>query len=253
MFTTRRLWRRYGSKTLITGLVIGTAWLIRQTQGAFIAELYHSAVRPFQYGPSQEEQLTNAKISELKQQVVELQVQNEKLKDLVDYVQGQERPSVVAPIVGRTADHWWKQVTLGRGSKDGVAVGNVVMGTGGLVGRIISVTPNTSRVLLISDPTSKVGVSISRTRYMGAMRGDGSDRAVMKFFDKVPEVRKGDVVTTSPVTNLFPSGLPIGTIESIDLEATPAPEAVIKLSAPMGQLEWLVIHPFQPKPDNVDS
>jgi rod shape-determining protein MreC len=65
----------------------------------------------------------------------------------------------------------------------------------------------------------------------------------MQFFDKVPDVRRGDVVATSSVSKLFPSGLPIGRIESVNLDKTPAPEAVIELTAPMSSLEWVVAYP----------
>ncbi len=247
MFSSRRIWRKYGTRTLLTGLVISTAWVIRQTQGAVITEIYGSVVRPFSQSPNQEEQLTNAKIKQLNEELAELKVQNDNFKQLLGYVESQDKESIVAPVVGRSADHWWHQVTLARGSRDGVKVGYVVVGIGGLVGRITSVTPHTSRVLLVSDPTSKVGVAVSRTRDMGAMKGAGTDRALMEFFEKVPDVRKGDVVTTSQHSQIWPTGIPIGTIESIDTESGPAPQATIKLSAPIGQLEWLIIHPFESK------
>ena len=194
--------------------------------------------------PPKKSYLLAPKSSNSIKKLAELEVQNEKFKQLLGYVEKQDQESIVAPVVGRSADHWWHQVTLARGSKDGVKVGYVVVGIGGLVGRVTTVTSHTSRVLLISDPTSKIGVTVSRTRDMGAMKGSGTDRALMHFFEKVPDIRKGDVVTTSPVSRLLPAGIPIGTIESIDTESGPAPQATVKLSAPMGQLEWLVIHHF---------
>jgi rod shape-determining protein MreC len=199
--------------------------------------------RPFQSGPTQEERLTDARVLELKQQLVELESQNQKLKELLNYGKTQKQQGIVAPVVGRSADHWWQQVTLGRGSQEGIKVGFVVMGPGGLVGRVISVTPNSSRVLLISDATSKVGAVISRSRSMGFMRGQGSNRAVLQFFDKVPDVRRGDVVSTSPVSKLFPSGLPLGRVESVNLDKSPAPEAVIELTSPISYLEWVIVYP----------
>jgi rod shape-determining protein MreC len=50
-------------------------------------------------------------------------------------------------------------------------------------------------------------------------------------------------VTTSSVSQLFPSGLPVGRIESLNLEKNPAPEAVIEITAPMSRLEWLMVYP----------
>jgi rod shape-determining protein MreC len=243
MFILRRWWDRNGVAIVLGGLTLSAAWLVRQTQGTALFEAYQLMTRPFQSGPTQEERLTDARVLELKQQLVEIESQNQKLKELLDYGKTQKQQGILAPVVGRSADHWWQQVTLGRGSQEGIKVGFVVMGPGGLVGRVISVTPNSSRVLLISDATSKVGAVISRSRSMGFMRGQGSNRAVLQFFDKVPDVRRGDVVSTSPVSQLFPSGLPLGRVESVNLDKSPAPEAVIELTAPISYLEWVIVYP----------
>ena len=154
----------------------------------------------------------------------------------------------VAPVIGRSADHWWQQLILGRGQQDGIKVGAIVSGEGGLVGRVVQVTPNTSRVLLISDPTSQLGVTVSRSRNMGYIRGQSANRVIMEFFDKVPDVRPGDVISTSSYSQLFPPGLAVGVVESVNLNRSPAPEAVVELSAPISSLEWVVVSP-NPKAD----
>jgi rod shape-determining protein MreC len=78
---------------------------------------------------------------------------------------------------------------------------------------------------------------------MGFMRGQGSNRAVLQFFDKVPDVRRGDAVSTSPVSQLFPAGLAVGRVESVNLDKSPAPEAIIELTAPVSYLEWVIVYP----------
>lgn len=243
MFILRRWWDRHGVAIVLGGLTLSAAWLIRETQGAALFETYQLMSRPFQLGVTKEERITDARVNELQQRLVELEIQNQKLKELLDYSKTQKQKGIVAAIVGRSADHWWQQITLGRGSQDGIQKDYIVMGPGGLVGRVVSVTPNSSRVLLISDPTSKVGAAISRSRSMGFMRGQGSNRAVLQFFDKVPDVRRGDVVSTSSVSELFPPGLPLGRVESVNLDKSPAPEAVIELTSPISYLEWVVIYP----------
>ncbi|MBW4488434.1 MAG: rod shape-determining protein MreC [Trichocoleus desertorum ATA4-8-CV12] len=245
MYTLRRWWDRYGIKMLLVGVTLGTAWMVRETQGAAILEVYQGMTRPFQGAPNAEEQIANARVLELQQRLVELESQNQKLQDLLSYASTRPRKGIAAPVIGRSADHWWQQVTLGRGSKDGLQVGYVVAGPGGLVGRVTSVTPRTSRVLLISDPTSRVGVVVSRSRYTGYMRGQAANRAVLEFFDKVPDVRRGDVISTSTFSQLFPSGMPVGRVESVNLNKSPAPEAVIELSAPISYLEWVIVYPHQ--------
>ncbi len=243
MFIIRRWWDRHGVAIVLGGLTLSAAWLVRETQGAALFEAYQLMTRPFQLGATQEERISDARVNELQQRLVELEIQNQKLKELLDYSKTQKQKGIVAAIVGRSADHWWQQITLGRGSQDGIQKDHIVMGPGGLVGRVVSVTPNSSRVLLISDPTSKVGAAISRSRSMGFMRGQGSNRAVLQFFDKVPDVRRGDVVSTSSVSELFPPGLPLGRVESVNLDKSPAPEALIELTSPISYLEWVVVYP----------
>ncbi|MGP1382492.1 MAG: rod shape-determining protein MreC [Thainema sp.] len=241
MYTLQRWWDRNGIKLGLACLAIGTAWLIRQTQGAAIYEMYQTITRPFQTLPNSEETLENAQILELQQRLIELESQNQELRELINEAKAQTGEDVVAPVIGRSADHWWHQLALGRGSQDGIEVGDVVIAPGGLVGRIVDVTSNTSRVLLISDPSSRVGITVSRSRSMGYMRGQSADRAVVEFFEKVPDVRRGDVVSTSSLSQLYPSSVPIGRIESVNLNKSPAPEAVITLTAPISSLEWVIV------------
>lgn len=243
MFTLRRWWDRHRLQIVLGSLAIGIAIVLHQTSGAFLLEFYQLLTRPFQGSPPKEMVLENAKTQELQQRLTELENQNQRLQELLGYIAETKKKGIAAPVVGRSADHWWNQVILGRGSQDGIAIGNVVAAPGGLVGRVVSVTSNTSRVLLLSDPSSRVGVIISRSRHMGYMRGKPPNQAVLEFFDKVPDVRKGDVVSTSSLSQLYPAGLPVGRIESVNMRKSPAPEAVIELSAPIGYLEWTVVYP----------
>jgi len=187
MLAVRRWWNRYGLRIGLVALAIASAWALRQTQGAAVYELYRLITLPFQTQEAQRTAaLETAQSLELQERLIELENQNQRLKQLLDYNAAQAKPGVVAPVVGRSADHWWQQVTLGRGSNHGITEGYVVSGTGGIVGRVVRVTPNTSRVLLVSDPTSQIGVTVSRSRVMGFMRGRSGTRAVMQFFEKIP-------------------------------------------------------------------
>ncbi len=238
----RRWWDKNRWQLIGTCLVLVCAWIIRQTQGAAISELTNIVTRPFQ-DSTQIARLNDARTIELQGRLVELESQNQQLKDLLDYRAAQKnRQMIVAPVIGRSADLWWQQVTLGRGSKAGIGVDFVVTAPGGLVGRVISVTPNTSRVLLVSDVTSQFGVTVSRSRYTGLLKGQSSTRAVMQFFDKVPDVRLGDFVATSPYSQIFPAGIPVGRVEKIDLTKSPAPEAAIALTSPLNYLEWVFVY-----------
>ncbi|MEG4229061.1 rod shape-determining protein MreC [Microcoleus sp. N9_B2] len=250
---TFRKWWDLRLQIALLGLAVTAAWGVRQTQGAAVFEVYNWVTRPFHANGSGQEELISARTQELQAQLLEVENQNQKLKELLGYVSAKKPKGIVAPIVGRSADHWWQQVTLGRGSKDGIKTDFTVMGPGGLVGRVVSVTPNTSLVLLVSDATSQLGVGITRSRNMGFMRGKGGNQAVMEFFENVPNVKPGDVVSTSSYSQLFPPGLPVGKVVSVDMNKTPAPEAVVEFSAPMNSLEWAVVYPHSKQAEPKDS
>ena len=249
MLIVRRWYAQYGSKLMWAVITLGIGWFFRQTQGTPILELYYWLSRPFEPAPPVllQERLTNARIQELEMRLAELERQNQQLQELLGYFETQSQSVITSPIIGRSTDDWWKQVILGRGSHDGIKVGFIVTGIGGVIGRVVDVTLHTSRVLLVSDPTSRVGATVSRSRTMGLVEGKGSRIVVMRFFEKVPNVNPGDTITTSPVSRLFPGGLPIGRVESVNLESSPAPQATIKLTAPINDLEWAIVHPFDSK------
>ncbi|MBE9034266.1 rod shape-determining protein MreC [aff. Roholtiella sp. LEGE 12411] len=252
MVTLRKWWGHKGLQIGLLSLLVGSAWILRQTQGALLVEMYQVITRPlqmFQPVANSEERLRDVRLLELQTRIVDLESQNKKLQDLLGYVEKEplvSRP-ITARVVGRSADHWWQQVTLNRGSNVGIQEGFIVKSDGGLVGLVESATPNTSRVLLISDLKSQVGVTISRTAAKGVLRGDSSSEAVLEFYEKVPNVKVGDLISTSTYSQKFPAGLAVGRIKSLDLKKLPASVAKVELFPPIRSLDWVSVYP---KPTN---
>ena len=234
---------------VVTIIVLGSSWLLKETQMSPILEAYYLATSPLQSQRQLllEDKLINARILELEQQNEELQQQNSQFKQLLNYIEPEAKATIPAPIIGRYQDGWWQQIIIGRGSKEGIQEGYIVTGIGGIVGRIVAVTPNTSRVLLISHPSSRVGVVVTKSRHLGYLQGNDGQTATMHFFAKVTNIKPGDAISISPLSNLYPTGMPIGKIISVNYDEGPAPKAEVELTAPLESLEWLVVHPFQPK------
>ena len=143
------------------------------------------------------------------------------------------------------ANRWWNRVTLGKGEKDGVKPGYTVVGIGGLVGRVTHVTPHTSKVLLISDNTSRVGAVLTSERQFGYIKGKGSSTVTMHLFERAVEIEPGDEITTSSLSKLYPPGLPLGKVKSAKKQKDV--EVEVEISAPIEVLEWVVIQPFEPR------
>jgi len=237
-----RWWLQHGVSLILTGVVLGGAWGIRATQGAWLAEAFYWLHLPWSQQP--DPSLLAAATQELQVQVQELQRQNQELRKLLNVPSPLGSQAVVATVIARQADHWWQQFTLNRGQKDNIMPGDVVAAPGGLVGRVEMVTPNTSRVILISDPSSRVGVVVSRTREMGILRGQGSQEAILEFFSKDPQVQVGDAVLTSGLSSFYPAGMMVGIVRAVNLNTSPAPQAIVELSAPLGMVEWSLVYRY---------
>ncbi|MFM6405940.1 MAG: rod shape-determining protein MreC, partial [Microcystis sp.] len=176
MYSARRKWTQQGWRLLLLAAALGGAWYIRTYQSGAILELYGLLTRPFQGEETnlQEQLLADQRVRELQNRLSEVEYQNQQLKKQLGYYQTQKKPLISAPIIGRSADDWWQQVIIGRGSADGVEVGASVTGIGGLVGRITEVTPHTSKVLLVSNSQSRIGATVNRSRAMGLIQGQNS-------------------------------------------------------------------------------
>ncbi len=244
-----RWWDRHGFRTILTVIALLIALWLKQTQGTLIAEAYYFIVSPFQTEQQLvlEDKLTNARILELEQRVTELEQQNKQLQQLSDYAELQPVKNVTAPVIGRSRDGWWNRVTLGKGKQDGIQSGYTVLGIGGLVGRVIQVTPHTSKVLLISDSTSRIGAIQSRNRQFGYIEGKGSSTVVMHFFDQAIDIKPGDNISTSNLSKLYPPGLGIGRVVSAKKDRDVQVEVEVELTAPIDILEWVIVQPFAPK------
>jgi rod shape-determining protein MreC len=245
-----RWWDKYGFRTVLIAVALVVALLIKQTHAAVLSEVYYFIVSPFQSQTQLvlEDRLTNARILELEQQVTELTQQNQQLKQLLAYNETQTTANVTAPVIGRNSDRWWHQITLGKGSQDGIKPGDIVMGIGGLIGRVAHVTSHTSQVLLISDASSRVGAILSRNRQLGYIQGQEESTVVMHFFNQVADIKPGDKIATSNLSKLYPPGLPIGKVKSKSQKQTQEAitEIIVELTAPIDILEWVSVQPFQP-------
>jgi rod shape-determining protein MreC len=239
-----RWWKKNRLQIIFGVSSVAIAWLIFQSKGTAILEIFSSFTRFLQPNAEVNRKafLADSFFLELQNQITEIEAENQQLKKLLGYVKTQKGSLVTAPIIGRSPDAWWQIITIGVGNKQGVKKDDIVTGIGGLVGRVVETTPNTSRVLLISDSTSRVGATTGRTRYMGFIKGNSSQIAIMEFYAKVSDVKLGDVVFTSSVSSIFPPGIPIGKIKSVNLNKSPAPEATIEFTAPINFLEWVVVH-----------
>lgn len=215
--------------------------LVRWSKGAGFVDAYALLSRPFWPGSAQKEWLQSAATLENKVQLELLQQDNKRLRQLLELKQGSSDGQVPAAVISRNAAAWWQQLELGQGSVAGLAPGDAVIGPGGLIGRIQSVTPSTARVKLLTAPGSQIGVWVPRTRQHALLVGVGTARPQLRFIDKDIDARPGDLVSTSPASTLFPPNLPVAVIQTLDSRAVPAPEGFVQLIAAPEAVDWVQV------------
>ena len=216
--------------------------LVRLSKGAGFADAYSLLSRPFWPGSAQREWLDAAADLEQRAKLQLLEDDNRRLRGLVGLQKsGEGLGDVSAAVISRTTRGWWQQMELGKGALQGLAAGDAVLGPGGLVGRIQSVTPATSRVKLLTAPGNEIGVWLPRSRSHGLLVGLGTSRPQLRFIEKDPQVRPGDLVSTSPASTLLPANVPIGVVQSVNERAVPAPYAVVQLIAAPEAIDWVQV------------
>ena len=237
----RRRWQGIGRLTpwllLLAGLM-----LVRFSKGAGFADAYALLTRPFWPGTAQREWLQAAVDVEQRARITLLEQDNERLRGLLDLQQrGQAGRDVAAAVISRRPRDWWQQLELSRGSLDGLAKDDAVLGPGGLLGRVASVTPGTARVKLLTAPGHSIGVWLPRSRHHGLLVGNGSSRPELRFINRDPDVRPGDLVSTSPASTLLPPNVPVAVVQSVDARAVPSSTAVVQLIAAPEAVDWVQV------------
>lgn len=149
----------------------------------------------------------------------EAKVENEQLRALLELREDSSLTGTVARVIGYDASNWVQAITVDRGSRHGVKLlAPVVMGDG-LVGKVISVSTGSSRVLLITDHGSGVDALIQRNRARGILVGAGRGRAVLRYVEREQNVVKGDRVISSGLDGLYPKGLTLGEVVRVRQES----------------------------------
>ena len=140
----------------------------------------------------------------------------QRLQKILSLQNDYHHSNITARVIGREQAALSKTFWINKGSAHGLKSGMPVIVPPGLIGRLTDVSWHSSKVLLLIDENSNVDALIQRTRVQGIVRGAGSRGCVVRYISKIQDVKEGDVIMTSGMSNIFPKGLLIGTVSHVD-------------------------------------
>ncbi len=217
-----------GESSVVTRAV-GTALLPAQraiTHAAvYVADTYN---KYFKYDELvAENESLQQQVTDLTRQLEEAQAAVDENEDLREMLGVAERNTsftyATAEVIGRALDEWSSVLTIDAGSADGLEISDSVVTAQGMVGYISSLTEHSAQVTTILDSNMSAGARIVRTGEIAVAQGDyqlmTEGKLKVSYLSRNADVVVGDSVQTSGSGGLFPKGLGIGTIESIQTES----------------------------------
>jgi rod shape-determining protein MreC len=160
-----------------------------------------------------EQLLLHAKL----QRLTAIEIENDYLKSLLRSANKVKGKTLIAELLSVNMEPFVKQVTLNKGTRDGVYLGQPVLDATGVMGQVIQVGPVTSRILLVNDPHSGVAVQNARNGMRAIAVGDSySGKMQILYVPKTADIQVGDLFITSGLGDHYPEGYPLGSVLSID-------------------------------------
>ena len=214
---------------------------IRISKGSVYKDFYYFISKPFWPGPFQKEVILKSINQEYLINLNLLKKDNIRLRGILSLQESSIDDTISAAVISRKTGSWWRQLTLNKGSKDGVEIGSTVIGPGGLLGRVNNTSLFTSSVKLLTSPESKVGVWLDRIQKSGLLVGVGDNQPSLILYSKDADIKVGDFVSSSPASTLLPPNIPIGIVQSIDETLKSKKTAKISLLAKPHVIDWVQI------------
>ena len=148
----------------------------------------------------------------------ETEIENERLKDLLGVKKRQRYSTVAASVIARDPSDWRKSIIIDKGKADGIKEGMACATAKGLIGRVSEAGISSSKVMLITDPNSRVGVILESSRESGILIGSPQGVCKVIYLSLDEKIKTKDRVVTAGFGKALPKGLAIGEVASAGVD-----------------------------------
>jgi rod shape-determining protein MreC len=188
-----------------------------------------------------QQQLTRMRIEQAA--IVEDALEGRRLQALLAFREHYVTTTVAAQVIGASGSDLSHVLTIDKGSNDGLKPDMAVITPDGIVGKIRDVDPTTAHVLEINDQSSGAGVILATTRIRAILRGSVAGRAQIGNLTEDSRIKPGEQVLTSGGDQVYPRGLPVGTIQSIarDPDHQPYNAIVVQPAVNLDRVEEVLV------------
>jgi rod shape-determining protein MreC len=187
----------------------------------------------------------------LKRELADAQLELQRQRALADRSRGLERllalrdqstlATVAAEIIGAGATPDFRTVTIDKGTTSGLKADMAVISPAGVVGRVIVPSSRAAKVQLLIDRNTAAGAIIERSRAQGVAIGGGDDRLRLEYVSEVADIVAGDVVMTSGIDGIYPKGIIIGRVETVEKNGSSYKRIVVRPAVDFRALEEVLI------------
>jgi len=160
----------------------------------------------------------NERLLGWQQLALRLSAENAELRELSKLVSEPTTSFVTTRVIADSGGAYARSLMVNAGRDSGVTRGQAAITGGGLVGRVSDVGSQAARILLITDLNSRVPVIVETTRQRAILTGDNTARPILRYADAGAVAHIGDRLVTSGQGGVFPPGLPVGVVASVDGE-----------------------------------
>lgn len=179
--------------------------------------------------------------------------ENDELRGLLNLKQKTGYDQVSARVIARDSSVWFNTVTIDRGSSSGIALNMPVVTGGGIVGRVIALSPWTAQVMLVTDEKAAAGAIVGQlggSGALGSVRGLGENGLIeMRYVSGLEKVEVGDYILTTGQDGIYPPGLSVGEVVQVKAgTATQSHEILIRPGAKLDRLEEVAVLLYHPPP-----
>ena len=150
------------------------------------------------------------------QKLAALTEQNVRLRELLNSSALVNEKVEVAELIGMDPNPFTHRIIINKGERDGVVLGQPVLDARGLMGQVVELMPNTSRVLLLTDTTHSIPVQVNRNGLRAIASGTGNpERLELRHVADTADIKVGDLLVSSGLGQRFPAGYPVATVKEV--------------------------------------